>query len=213
LRAGYGTEDLTRIVIKPTKWWAVIFLPILLRALIPVGFMPMVGPGFSVRMVVCDGYAPVPWTAAMPADMPMDMGTSSSDLHGGAPVHDDHGSCPYGSAPALGALLTLASLPALLIQRGPERLAAAAQVPRPVPNNTNYQCLRCSLSTRRGPFVSSTQIPTTRFVWVPMRFGRQHDPSPRSNERGGYAAVESKSTPGAEAMTDDTAYTPPKVWT
>jgi hypothetical protein len=123
---------LTRIVLKPTKWWAVIFLPILLRALIPVGFMPMFGPGFSVRMVVCEGYVPVPWTAAVPANMPMgmpmDMGTSSSDLHGGAPVHDDHGSCPYGSAPALGALPTLASLPALLIQRGPERRAAAAQV-------------------------------------------------------------------------------------
>jgi hypothetical protein len=131
MRVGHGNIDLTRIVLKPTKWWAVIFLPILLRALTPVGFMPMFGPGLSVRMVVCDGYAPVPWTAAMPADMrmdmPMDVGTSSSDPHGGAPVHDDHGSCPYGSAPALGALPTLAILPALLIQRGPERPAAAAQ--------------------------------------------------------------------------------------
>ncbi len=130
--AGHGTVDLTRIVFRPTKWWAVIFLPILLRALIPVGFMPMFGPGFGVRMVVCDGYAPVPSTAAMPADMPMDMpmdmGTSSTDSQGGSPAHDDHGSCPYGSAPALGALPTLASLPALLIQRGPDRPAAAAQV-------------------------------------------------------------------------------------
>jgi hypothetical protein len=130
MRVGRGTVDLNRIFLKPTKWWAVIFLPILLRALIPVGFMPMFGPGFGVRMVVCDGYAPVPWTAAMPADMPMpmDAGTSLSDPHSGAPVHDDHGSCPYGSAPALGALPTLASLPALLIQRSPERPAAAAQV-------------------------------------------------------------------------------------
>jgi hypothetical protein len=132
LRVGRGIDDLTRIFLKPTKWWAVIFLPMLLRAVIPVGFMPMFGPGFSVRMVVCDAYAPVPWTAAMPADMPMDMpmdlGTSSSDSRGGAPVHDDHGSCPYGSAPALGALPTLASPPALLIQRGPELPAAAAQV-------------------------------------------------------------------------------------
>jgi hypothetical protein len=106
--------------------------------------MPIFGPGLGVRMVVCDGYAPVPWSAAMPADMPtdmpmdtptgmpmdmpMDMGASSTDSRGGAPVHDDHGSCPYGSAPPLGALPTLASLPALLIQRGPERPAAAAQV-------------------------------------------------------------------------------------
>jgi hypothetical protein len=37
---------------------------------------------------------------------------------------------------------------------------------------------------------------------VPMRFGRQHNPSPRSNER--------ESTPRAEAMTDNTAYIPPK---
>src|ERR1700692_1408617 len=40
---------------------------------------------------------------------------------------------------------------------------------------------------------------------MPMHSGRQHDPSPRSNER--------ESTPGAEAMTDETTYTPPKVWT
>lgn len=115
---------------KHGKWWAAIFLPILLRALVPVGFMPMVGPGFSVQLVVCDGYASVPWTTAapMPMDMPMDMGRGSTNPHGGAPVHDDHGSCPYGSAPALGALPTLASLPALLIQRAPERPAPAAQV-------------------------------------------------------------------------------------
>jgi hypothetical protein len=113
-------------------WWAVIFLPILLRALIPVGFMPMVGPGFTVQLVVCDGYAPVPWAAAMPADMPMDMpmdmGSSSSDSHGGYPAHDDHGSCPYGSAPALGALPTLAILPTLLIHQSLESSLATAQV-------------------------------------------------------------------------------------
>jgi hypothetical protein len=44
MRVGHGTVDLNGIVLKPTKWWAVIFLPILLRALIPVGFMPMFGP-------------------------------------------------------------------------------------------------------------------------------------------------------------------------
>jgi len=115
-------------------WRAVIFLPILLRALIPVGFMPMVGPGFTVQLVVCDGYAPVPKMAAMPADMPMDMpmdmgmSTTSPDSHGGAPGYDDHSNCPYGSAPALGALPALASLPALLIQRSPESSLATAQV-------------------------------------------------------------------------------------
>jgi hypothetical protein len=129
---------LTGIARKQGKWWAVIFLPVLLRALSPVGFMPMVGPGFTVQLVLCDGYAPVPWAAAtamsadMPTDMPMDMpmhaGMDSSGSHGGAPLHDDHGNCPYGSAPALGALPTLASLPPLLIRRSPERPTAAAQV-------------------------------------------------------------------------------------
>ena len=105
---------------KRVKWWAVLFLPIFLRALIPIGFMPMVGPGFSVQLVLCDGYAPLPWPAAMPADMPMDMpmdtGASSSHSHGGGP-QDDHGSCPYGSGPALGGLPALATLPALLVHQ------------------------------------------------------------------------------------------------
>lgn len=121
---------------KRVKWWAVIFLPILLRALIPVGFMPMVGPGFTVQLVLCDGYAPGPRMAAMPPGMPMDMpmdmgmgmGTTSPDSQGGAPVHDDHSNCPYGSAPALGALPALASLPALLIQRSHESSLATTQV-------------------------------------------------------------------------------------
>jgi hypothetical protein len=121
---------LTGIARKPKKWWAAIFLPLLLRALVPVGFMPMVGPGFSVQLVVCEGYAPIPWKSAtaMPADMPMDMGTGSPHSHGGAPVHDDHGSCPFGSAPGLGALPTLAILPSLLIQHAPDRPTAAAQL-------------------------------------------------------------------------------------
>lgn len=118
---------MTRYLFKRTTWWAVLFLPIFLRALIPVGFMPMVGPGFTVRLVVCDGYAPVPWNIAMPADMPMDMDMGAGP-HGGAPVHDDHGGCPYGSAPALGALPTLAVLPPLLVQLSLETSLAAAQV-------------------------------------------------------------------------------------
>jgi hypothetical protein len=132
LRVGRETLDLKLIALKRTRWWAVIFLPIFLRALIPVGFMPMVGPGFTVRLVVCDGYAPVPWTTTMPADMPMDMpmdmGAGAPDSRGGAPVQVDHSNCPYGSAPALGALPTLAILPSLLIQRTLESSLATAQV-------------------------------------------------------------------------------------
>ena len=51
----------------------------------------------------------------------------------------------------------------------------------PVPDNTNCRSPQCSSSTRRAPFVSSTRIRTTRFVWAPMRFGRQRSRSPRSN--------------------------------
>ncbi len=116
---------------KRMKWWAVLFLPIFLRALIPIGFMPMVGPGFSVQLVLCDGYASLPWPSAMPADMPMDMpmdmGASASHTHSGG-RHDDHGSCPYGSGPALGGLPALATLPALLIHRSLESSLATAQV-------------------------------------------------------------------------------------
>jgi len=134
----HGILDLTRIVLKPTKWWALIFLPILLRALIPVGFMPMFGPGFSVRMVVCDGYAPVPWTtaASAPADMAMDMSMDmpmdaarSSDT-GTPPAHhsDANNHCLYGCAPALGTLPTLANLPARLVLQSLTTIEARAQI-------------------------------------------------------------------------------------
>lgn len=120
---------MTRYLYKRTRWWTVLFLPLFLRALIPVGFMPMVGPGFTLQLVVCDGYAPVPWSTAMPADMPMDMGMDMGPgSHGGVPAHDDHANCPYGSAPALGALPTLATLPPLLVQLSLKTSLAAAQV-------------------------------------------------------------------------------------
>lgn len=129
-----GKHCLIRFARKPTKWWAVFLLPILLRALVPAGFMPMVGPGFSVQIVVCDGYAPVPWTTAstMPTDMPIDMpmaGMDTSASHSGTPSHhQDQSNCPYGGAPALGALPTLAILPSLLLQRSLGPAVARAQV-------------------------------------------------------------------------------------
>ncbi len=118
---------------KQVKWWAVIFLPILLRALIPVGFMPMVGPNFNIQLVVCDGDGPMSATASTPMSMDMPAGMVMDDGDSPAPPyqhlgHEDRGSCPYGSAPALGALSTLASLPTLLIQRSRELSLAAAQL-------------------------------------------------------------------------------------
>jgi hypothetical protein len=116
------------------SWWAVLFLPILLRSLVPVGFMSMVGPNFSVQLVVCDGDGPMaapastPTSMDMPAGMAMDGATDSTGSPDHHPSHVDRGSCPYGSAPALGALPTLSILPPLLIQQSVEASLATAQV-------------------------------------------------------------------------------------
>lgn len=135
---------------KRVRWWAALLLPALvLRSLIPLGFMPMFGPGLGVQFVLCEGYAPVPGTTssvsmAMAMDVPMDGATgaaahSSTDatdhsrhddaplVDGGAPDHQDHGTCPYGTAPALGGLPALA---VVLVSDQPVAAAvvAAAQV-------------------------------------------------------------------------------------
>jgi len=50
-----------RINRRSIRSWALLLLPgLLLRSLIPVGFMPMFGPGFSVGLMLCPVYAPVP---------------------------------------------------------------------------------------------------------------------------------------------------------
>jgi hypothetical protein len=124
------------------KWWAVLFLPMLLRALIPVGFMPMAGPNHSLELVVCDGDGPLSAAASMPMSMKMPAGMAmemppgtSMDGAGSAPGspnprhgHTLSGTCPYGSAPALGALPTLAILPRLSIQPSLKASLATAQV-------------------------------------------------------------------------------------
>jgi len=130
---------------KHVRWWVAFLLPgFLLRALIPVGFMPMIGPDHGIRLAVCEAYAPVPWTTpSVSMDMPMDMdmakdaatdapGHQHADhaTHPGghSPVHQGQGSCPYGSSPALGALPTLAVLP-VAVQRSPDAAVAASQIP------------------------------------------------------------------------------------
>jgi hypothetical protein len=115
---------------KRLRGWVAVLLPILLlRALIPVGFMPMVGADHSVRLVICDSYAPVPTSMmAMAMDGDMDMSQSSdTDGSGGPPVHQQHGSCPYGASPALGALPSLAFLP-LMFHRPATIVVAAPRV-------------------------------------------------------------------------------------
>jgi hypothetical protein len=114
---------------KRLRGWVAVLLPILLlRALIPIGFMPMVGTDHSVRLVICDSYAPVPASMrGMAMDGDMDMSQPSSDDGSGAPpVHKDHGCCPYGASPALGAVPTLALLP-IVFHRPATLLVAAPQ--------------------------------------------------------------------------------------
>ena len=128
---------MTGIAHRHVKWRAAIFLPILLRALIPVGFMPMVGPGLGIRLVICDGYAPAPSnTSSLSREMPVDMATGtltdSTPLHGGhshgGHAHHEHrGTCPYGSAPALGALPSPAKLPPS-VEQALQPAVGAAQV-------------------------------------------------------------------------------------
>ena len=122
---------------KCATWWVAIVLPgFLLRALIPIGFMPMFGPGLHVSLMLCQGYAPlppspVPMTMAidMPMAMPMPM---DADQGGGAPHHDhpdrqDHSACPYGAAPALAAMAAWV-VSSLQVPRPLEPRAASPQV-------------------------------------------------------------------------------------
>jgi hypothetical protein len=103
---------------KRIRSWLAVLLPVLLwRALIPIGFMPMVGLDHRVQLVICDSYAPLPaGLMDMPMDGDMDMSHADDSGNGGAPVHPEHGSCPYGSGPALGALPTLAVTPVMADQ-------------------------------------------------------------------------------------------------
>jgi len=125
---------------------AIVLPGVVLRALIPLGFMPMFGPGHSVTLTLCEGYAPVaPMPAGMPMDMPMDMpmAPATHGQHGRPPTHQDHGACPYGASPALAALahsthpafaiqpLSPASLAAPQIEHA--EIAPRAQTPRAPP--------------------------------------------------------------------------------
>jgi Protein of unknown function (DUF2946) len=89
-----------------TAWLLAVFL---LRSLIPVGFMPMIGPGHSVQLALCDGYGPVP-SMDMSMDPRMDMSQP------GHATHQDHGTCLFGSSPALGAPLTVSAQAAMRLE-------------------------------------------------------------------------------------------------
>ena len=118
---------------RSSRWVAFVLPGLLLRALIPLGFMPLFGPGLSVQLMLCEGYAPVPSTAAemrmdMPMDMPMDVPASAPAqvrTGGGFPSHQDHSSCPYGASPTLAALPALAHLPVSIEPIAPSPIRAA----------------------------------------------------------------------------------------
>ena len=123
------------------SWGTLLVLPgLLLRALIPIGFMPMIGPGYSVQLALCDSYAPVlsmSSTTDVSADMAMSDGMDMAPAdalqstaptgHGGRTPHQDHGGCLFGSGPTLCTLLAGAVLPAF-DQHPADRAAIAAQI-------------------------------------------------------------------------------------
>ena len=116
-----------------------VLLPgLLLRALIPVGFMPTFGPGMSVGMSLCDGYGPVaPAAADMSMDMSMDMPMagsaqphSPSGPTGGAPHSDqDHSCCPYAASATLATQSMWVGVP-LATQQATEPPSWESQVTR-----------------------------------------------------------------------------------
>lgn len=117
---------------------------LLLRALIPVGFMPTFGPGMSVGMSLCDGYGPVAPAAAdttmdmsmgMSMDMPMagsaqPHSPSAPESTGGAPhSHQDHSCCPYAASATLATQSMWVGVP-LTTQRTTEPPLWESQVTR-----------------------------------------------------------------------------------
>jgi hypothetical protein len=114
-----------------SKLWVAIVLPgLLLRGLIPLGFMPMFGPGLGVQLMLCEGYAPLPSMAtAMSADIsmdrPMDMPVEApGPAGGGSPPHHDHSACPYGTSPAHAALSAWTDMPLSAQPAAPAQISA-----------------------------------------------------------------------------------------
>jgi hypothetical protein len=119
---------------------------LVLRSLIPVGFMPMFGPGHGVQLVLCDNYAPVPQMPGsdamkMSKDMAMGVAIDMSTRHGGS--HQDHGTCLFGSSPVLGAPLSVSSSTATL--------QPLMQLPAASPQLSYYVALFRAQSARGPP--------------------------------------------------------------
>lgn len=128
---------------------------LLLRALVPIGFMPLFGPGLSVGLMLCPAYAPVPAMDMSGMNMPMDMSmgtTPGAPSHptapppaGGMPSGDyqQHSLCPYAKSASLAPLPAVFNLPVAeqsattLVLLAPQiawfQIPARAQSPRAPP--------------------------------------------------------------------------------
>ena len=144
-------------------WWLALLLPaFVLRSLIPMGFMPLFGPGFSVGLMLCDGYAPVPHPS-MAMDMPMDPGMEMSmdaagrsaepqhtpldDRSGrGTPAQQNHSSCPYGASPVFAGAPAWAAV-RLALWHAPEPAL-------PAPQLVAFQSIARAQSPRAPPIYS-----------------------------------------------------------
>ena len=108
---------------------------LILRALIPLGFMPKFGPGTSVQLMMCDGYAPVPWMSTdmsmdMPTDRPMEMaahhaGGKHESGRSDSPGHASHSACPYAASSTLASLVASIDVPT------PARLTTSSLISAP----------------------------------------------------------------------------------
>ena len=133
---------MTRSVRARRALWLALLLPtFVLRSLIPMGFMPMFGPGFSVGIMLCDGYAPVP-DPPMAMDMPMRAGMAmpmdaagqsgepqrGDDRSGrGSPAQQNHSACPYGASSVFAGAPALAAV-GLALERSLEPVLPAPQL-------------------------------------------------------------------------------------
>ena len=135
-------------------WLAFLLPAFVLRSLVPMGFMPMFGPGFNVGLMMCDGYAPV-----MRMNAGMDMSThatgqSSEPLHDrladptghGSPAQQNHSACPYGASPVFAGAPALATA-SLELGRLPDPVL-------PVPQLTAFQSIARAQPPRAPPIHS-----------------------------------------------------------
>ena len=105
---------------------SILLVTLMLRALIPVGFMPASGEGFS--LTICRADFPAP-------SAPQDTGR-----HPGNPLHVEH--CAFGNAPAAG--------PAMEVARGlPTAVTAAEPILVSEPLRINVGLVR--VQQPRGP--------------------------------------------------------------